>query len=74
VTVHLDRDRLDREMGVRGLTGRDLSKLSGVGEATISRARHGGRVTPATMRKLAAALASVPEVPGAATLIDRASA
>ena len=76
MSVPLDRQRLDRELALRGLTARELAALAGVGEATISRARNGRTVTPATMRKLAVALTSVPVVTGAADIIGdgRASA
>jgi hypothetical protein len=72
MSVRLDADQLDYAMAVRVITARQLAALSGVGEATISRARNGHKITPATMRKLLDALARVPEVPGAAALIGAA--
>jgi transcriptional regulator with XRE-family HTH domain len=69
MTVRLDRDRLDRQMAVRGLTARRLAALAGVAEATVSRARNGRTVAPTTMRKLVEALDGVAVVPGAAELL-----
>jgi DNA-binding Xre family transcriptional regulator len=71
MSVRLDADQLDYVMAVRVMTARQLAALSGIGEATISRARNRHKVTPATMLKLLDALARV-EVPGAADLIGAA--
>jgi len=69
VGIRLDRDRLDRELALRGLTAHQLSALAKVAPATLSRARHGHPVTPRTLSKLAMALTRVPVVPGAADLL-----
>jgi transcriptional regulator with XRE-family HTH domain len=67
--VRLDRDRLDFELGVRGLTARDLSAAIGLSEVAISRARCGHPVTPRTLRRIAAGLTSIPQLDGAAELL-----
>jgi transcriptional regulator with XRE-family HTH domain len=69
--IRLDRDRLDYELSIRGKTARDLARLSGVQEETISRVRHGATIMPATLRKLTEALLSQPLIVGADLLIAR---
>lgn len=68
--VQIDPDRLTRELAVRGLTARDLARVAGVPEHTLSAARHGHRrLRPATLRKLADALVSIPLIDGVELLL-----
>jgi hypothetical protein len=69
--IRLDRDRLDYELSLRGLTARRLAQLAGVQEETISRARHGATLTDRTFRKLTEALLSQPLIVGGDLLIAR---
>jgi transcriptional regulator with XRE-family HTH domain len=69
--IRLDRDRLDYELSIRGLTARRLAQLSGVQEETISRVRHGATIMPATLQKITLALLSQPLVIGGDLLISR---
>lgn len=59
-TVRLDRERLDAELARRGLTGRQLAKLTGYHEQTISRARLGYPVLVSVLRRMAEVLDQVP--------------
>lgn len=61
----LDPARFSRELTRRGLTQQQLSQISGVNQATISRAATGRAVHPATLKRLLVALMTVPTVPGA---------
>jgi len=63
--VRIDPQRLDFELARRGLRQRELAERSGVGEVTISRARHGYAVAPATLHRLVRALADIPPLDGA---------
>lgn len=58
--IWLDAERLSYEMGRRGLSAERLSELSGIAEATISRARHGHSIRSATLRELARGLLTQP--------------
>ena len=71
VGVQLDADRLDYELGRRGLTARQLAELAGINEAILSRARHGYRITEVTLRRITVALMSQPLVMGADLLMAR---
>lgn len=51
---------LERELARRGWTSRDLARAAGLCEATVSVARSGRRVSPTTLRLIAAALAKAP--------------
>lgn len=56
----LDRALIDRELVRRGLSARRLAALSGLTEATLSRARGGRPVSAQSLRQITEALASVP--------------
>jgi transcriptional regulator with XRE-family HTH domain len=58
--VQLDRAQFDYELARRNLTARELSRLTGIPEPTISKARHGRRVRPGTLQRLSSALARQP--------------
>ena len=67
--IHLDIERLDYELARRGLSVRHFAQISGVPEATLSRARHGRAVRETTYLKMVEALLALPDVPGASMLI-----
>ena len=63
--VAVKGDVLRRQMWLRGLTGTDLARLSGLSDATISHALAGRRLHPTSFRKIVAHLARVDVIPGA---------
>jgi hypothetical protein len=65
----VNQEAVARALALRALTARRWSDISGVDESTISRARHGRPVGERTLRKLTAALLSVPLLIGAELLI-----
>jgi len=67
--VLLDVARLDYELARRGATQRDLAKIAGVPEVTISRGRHGRHLRESTLRRLTTALLEMPVLAGAELLI-----
>ncbi len=67
--VKIDPQRLDFELARRGIRQRELAERSGIGEVTISRARHGYAVAPATLHRLVRALADIPPLEGADLLL-----
>jgi transcriptional regulator with XRE-family HTH domain len=67
--VLLDADRLDHQLGLRGISRRRLCELSGVAEPTLSRALHGRPIYPGTLRKLTRALLEAPLLLGADLVI-----
>jgi hypothetical protein len=67
--VRLDPDRLDFELGRRGLTARRLSEFAKVHEVTLSRARHGHPVAERTLGRITHALLGVPPLVGADLLL-----
>jgi transcriptional regulator with XRE-family HTH domain len=67
--VLLDVARLDYELARRGATQRDLAKVAGVPEVTISRGRHGRHLRESTLRRLTTALLEMPVLAGAELLI-----
>jgi hypothetical protein len=66
--VAVKGDVLRRQMWLRGLTGTDLARLSGLSDATISHALAGRRLHPTSFRKIVAHLARVDVIPGAEDL------
>ena len=66
--VAMRGDVLRHQMWLRGLTGADLGRLTGLSDSTISNALAGRRVHPSTFRRIAAHLAKVDVVPGAESL------
>lgn len=60
--------KVRREMVARGLDGRALSQASGISEVTISHLLNGRPVRHSTLRRVAEALARIPELPGAELL------
>jgi transcriptional regulator with XRE-family HTH domain len=70
MTTRINVTNLDRELAIRGLNGRELSRLAGISAMTLSNARQGHRVRESTVRRLAVALTRVEPIPGAAALVD----
>jgi transcriptional regulator with XRE-family HTH domain len=60
----LDGALLRRAKDRRGLTQLELARLAGVSRQLIARALHGERIAPASIRKIAEALAASPVVDG----------
>jgi transcriptional regulator with XRE-family HTH domain len=69
-SLRLRSDVLRLELAVRGIDQRELAQAAGVSEATVSHAANGHAVNPQTLRRIAAALASLPRLPGAAELAE----
>jgi transcriptional regulator with XRE-family HTH domain len=69
MSVQVSRDRLDLELSRRGWTAADLALAAQVSPATISGARHGRRVSPRTLRRLASALTDAPTIAGVDLLL-----
>lgn len=61
---------LRRQMAERGLSGRDLARLAGVSEATVSHAVCRRPISPRVVRQLAIALAGRPVVAPGLVEID----
>lgn len=61
--MSMDTERLDRMMTLAGVTPSQLAQDAGVGPATVSRARAGRRLTPASWLRIATALAHYPANP-----------
>ena len=68
--VRIDADRLDYELARRGINPRQFAELSGINEATLSRARHGYRVRESTLRRIVAAMLKIPPLAGAEVLLS----
>ena len=68
--VRIDADRLDYELAHRGINPRQFAELSGINEATLSRARHGYRVRESTLRRMVAAMLKIPPMAGAELLLS----
>ena len=68
--VRIDADRLDYELARRVINPRQFAELSGVNEATLSRARHGYRVRESTLRRMVAAMLKIPPLAGAELLLS----
>jgi transcriptional regulator with XRE-family HTH domain len=56
LTVELDADALDRILVARLMTVPELARASKLHPNTLSRARNGAAISPATVRRIAAAL------------------
>ena len=69
MTSRLNRDRLDRELLVRGWTAADLARAARVSATTISGARQGRYVSARTLRRLAKALSDAPVIAGLEDLV-----
>lgn len=69
VGVRVDRGRLDYELARRGLSAREFGARAGLSEVVLSHARTGRAVREATLRKIAAGLTAIPELPGAVELL-----
>jgi len=68
--VRIDAARFDYELARRGISPRQFAELSGVNEATLSRARHGYRVRESTLRRIVTAMLRIPTMPGAELLLS----
>ncbi len=66
--VAMRGDVLRHQMWLRGLTGTDLGRLTGLSDSTISNALAGRRVHPGTFRRIVVHLAKIAIVPGAESL------
>jgi transcriptional regulator with XRE-family HTH domain len=62
MSVVIKPDRLRYELTVRGLTGMDLARASGLSAATISAALAGRGVSMQTLRLIARTLTTLPKV------------
>jgi transcriptional regulator with XRE-family HTH domain len=69
--VLLNNAKLSHELARRGATARQLAERSGVPEATLSRARYGRPISPATLRRLTEGLLAIPLMVGADLLISQ---
>jgi hypothetical protein len=69
--IFLDADRFDYQLAIRGGSARQLARRARVSEAIISRARHGHRIAPQTLRKITVALLAWPIVSGFDLLVAR---
>jgi transcriptional regulator with XRE-family HTH domain len=65
----IDSAGLRRAMALRGQTGAELARESGLTEATISHILSGRFASPTTIRKVARALTLCPTLPGAEGVI-----
>jgi DNA-binding Xre family transcriptional regulator len=72
VGVRLNVSRLRHEMACRGLSGSELAAAAGISTATMSAAMQRRSVSVRTLRKIAAALARIPSVPGTIELLESA--
>jgi DNA-binding Xre family transcriptional regulator len=72
--ARISRDRLDRELTLRGWTAQDLVRASGISAATISAARQGKPVRPGSIHRIVTALLCAPVLDGIAQLLDEADA
>lgn len=62
-------DVLAREVARRGWTLADLAKAAGLSGATMTAARAGRPISPRSLRRIAAALASAPPLEGVDDLL-----
>lgn len=60
---------LRHQMAVRGMSGRELAEVAGVSPASVSHAMAGRPISPATLQKICAALATRQVLEGAAALL-----
>ncbi len=67
--VKLASERLLLELTLRGVSQAEFSRRAQLSESTISAAAQGRRVSPATFRSIAAALAELPILKGASALL-----
>ena len=67
--TRLDPVKFNRALAARGLDGDKLAKLAALDDSTVSRARRGKSVKPATIEKLIQALQQVPVIAGAEDLL-----
>ncbi len=67
--IVLSVDVLAREIARRGWNHTDLARTAGISNATVTAARAGRPVSPGTLRRIAAALASVPPLDGVDELL-----
>lgn len=65
-SIMFDAIRLRRQLAIRGLLQDELARLAGVTPSTVSKAVHGGPISPVTFLRLVKALSAVPipEIPG----------
>ena len=70
----LDAERLRYEMHIRGLTGDELARMSGVNKNTISRGLGGKPVTMRTLRRITSGLLTQPPLRVMADLVGRPAA
>jgi transcriptional regulator with XRE-family HTH domain len=70
LSARISRNRLDRELALRGWTAQDLVRASGISAATISAARQGRPVRPSSIHRMVSALLKAPVLEGVAELIE----
>ena len=70
LSARISRQRLDRELALRGWTAQDLVRASGISGSTISAARQGKPVRPRSIHRIVTALLSAPVLDGVADLLD----
>ena len=74
MSARISRQRLDRELALRGWTAQDLVRASGISGSTVSAARHGRPVRPSSIHRIVTALLSTPVIEGVAELLDEGEA
>jgi lambda repressor-like predicted transcriptional regulator len=67
--IVLRTDALIREVARRGWNLADLARAAGISGATMTAARSGRPVSPASVRRIAAALTSAPPIDGVDDLL-----
>lgn len=69
--IMFDAIRLRRQLAIRGLLQDELARLAGVTPSTVSKAVHGGPISPVTFLRLVKALSAVPipEIPGGVEIL-----
>ncbi|HUY25085.1 MAG TPA: helix-turn-helix transcriptional regulator [Candidatus Saccharimonadales bacterium] len=69
--IMFDAIRLRWQLAIRGLLQDELARLAGVTPSTVSKAVHGGPISPVTFLRLVKALSAVPipEIPGGVEIL-----
>ena len=67
--LRLDGGRFRRELAIRAVTARDVSRVSGVAPNTLTRCLHGAPISVGTLRAVVKALQSMPVLQGVDELI-----
>ena len=67
--MYVKGDRLRAEIAIRGVDHQTFARVAGISAATLSHACTGGRISGTTLRKLAQAIATMPQVRHAEDLV-----